>query len=153
MSHTGTLWQYLGSFLMYTLLTIGMIYGVFWYTRKAAGARATGTTPTTEETQGSLALESALPLEPNKTLYVVRSGSERFLISATGEGTQLLSRLESVPAVVVAEPVAEVSVEPKVDLPWYASVPGPTQLATIRRQSFGQRFVQSVKWLVATRSR
>jgi flagellar biogenesis protein FliO len=152
MSHTGTLWQYLGSFLMYTLMTIGLIYGVFWYTRKAGGASAA--VPKAEEAQGdALALESALPLEPNKTLYVVRSGSERFLISATGEGTQLLSRLESVPTPVAAEPVAVDPVEPKVDLPWYATVPSPTRMVTMPRRSFGQRFVQSVKWLVASRMR
>ena len=146
MTHTGTLWQYLGSFVMYTLMTIGLIYGVFWYTRKASGA---STQP--EQAQGSLVLESTLPLEPNKTLYVVRSGSERFLLSASGEGTQLLSALEAVPSLILAEPVSEPTA--KVDLPWYASVPAGNRPVAMRRQSFSQRLAQSVRWLVASRTR
>ncbi len=146
MTHTGTLWQYLGSFVMYTLMTVGLIYGVFWYTRKASGIATA-----TEEAKGSLVLESTLALEPNKTLYVVRSGSERFLLSASGEGTQLLSALASVPGPILAEPVSEPVAQ--VELPWYASVPSTSRPVAIRRQSFGQRFVQSVRWLVTSRTR
>jgi flagellar biogenesis protein FliO len=151
LTHTGTLWQYLGSFVMYTLLTVGAIYGVFWYSRKATGGASIGSNSTTGGTQDPLILESTLPLEPNKTLYVIRTGAERFLLSSTAEGTQLLSKLESVPAPAAEPVVAAPPAEPKVDLPWYATE--PPRLVTLRRQGFGERFVKSIQWLVSSRMR
>lgn len=157
-SHPASLWQYFGSFVTYTLTTVGVIYGVYWYTRRASGGALGGAPKAPEVAPESLVLESALPLEPQKTLYVVRTGSERFLISATGTDTQLLSKLEPVPPPVVEVPVVEVAplVQAKVDLPWYADQPTRVQAPPppIRRApSFGQRFVQSVQWLVASRSK
>jgi len=164
LSHTGTLWQYLGSFLIYTLATVGLIYGVYWYSSKAAAAKAPEApaeeTPP-EPAPEALALESSLPLDGQKTLHVVRTGSERFLISTTDSATQLLSKLDPVPApppaVSEEQPAPE---EVKVDLPWYAQryaqqPARPVQLPPpVRRpSSFGERFIQSVQWLVSSRSR
>ncbi len=151
LSHTGTLWQYLGSFVFYTLATVGVIYGVYWYTRKNAGAAAAVAAAKAEEGQIKLELESTLALEPNKNLYVVRNGVERFLLVTSAEGTQLLSRLDNVPAPVeevVAEPVVDLPLAPK---PWYATEPPPAIIQ--RKIGFGERFVQSVQWLVASRTK
>ena len=156
LSHTGTLTQYLTNFVLYTLMTVGVMYGAYWYTRKAVGNRASVSTPTVA-TPDPLTLESSLALDPHKVLHVVRIGSERFLISVSGEGTQLLSKLEDVPAAapaVVETAVPTLPTEVKVDLPWYANQP-PRMVMTAPppRSSFGARFVQSVQWLVSSRSR
>jgi len=153
LSHTGTLWHYLGSFVFYTLATVGVIYGVYWYTRKNAGAAAAAAAAKAEEGQIKLELESTLALEPNKNLYVVRNGVERFLLVTSAEGTQLLSRLDNVPAppeevVAVAEPVVDLPLAPK---PWYATEPPPAIIQ--RKLGLGARFVQSVQWLVASRTK
>jgi hypothetical protein len=166
LSHTGSLWQYLSSFLIYTLMTVGLIYGVYWYTRKASGKAVSAAPPPEpdEPTSESLLVESALPLEPQKTLYIIRSGSERFLISTTETSTQLLSRLEPVPPPVFETPETEEDspmlppLQSRVDLPWYADQPvrvqAPPLPPPVRRASgFGQRFVQSVQWLVASRTK
>ncbi|MCE3235193.1 MAG: hypothetical protein K0Q50_1373 [Vampirovibrio sp.] len=149
LSHTGTLWQYLGSFVLYTLATVGIIYGVYWYTRRTSGGSAAAAAAPAEEGQPKLELESTLALEPTKNLYVIRSGNERFLLATTAEGTQLLSRLDNVPTEVTAT-VPEVTEEaPATPKPWYASEP-PAVLAR-PNAGFKQRFVQSVQWLVSSR--
>lgn len=149
LSHTGTLWQYLGSFVFYTLATVGVIYAVYWYTRAKTSGTAAAAAPATEDSAAKLELESTLALEPNKNLYVLRSGNERFLLATTAEGTQLLSRLDNVPVeapAVVAEADTEGSKSPK---PWYASEP-PAVLAR-PNLGFKTRFLQSVQWLVSSR--
>lgn len=99
-----SLGHYLGSFTLYTLLAIGMIYGVFWYLKKNPQglmklARMTkGKTPLSSLNKQELAIESSLPLEIRKNLYVIRSGQERFLVATSAEGTQFLARLENAPA-------------------------------------------------------
>ena len=162
-NHTGALWHYIGSFLTYTLLTIGAIYAVYWYTRKATAARtpAPDNSATEEPPAGSLFLESALPLEQGRSLYVVRSGSERFLLSSTEAGTQLLSRWENAPPAQldIAELEELVTATPRVDLPWYAVKPAspvavePSRINGSRQSSFGKRFIQIVQWLVSSRLR
>lgn len=160
LSHTGTLWHYLVNFLAYTLVTVGLIYGVYWYSSKASAkpAEAPAETPPPEPGPEVLVLESSLPMDAQKTLHVVRTGSERFLISTTDSGTQLLSKLEPVPSpppAVTEEP--EAPTEVKVDLPWYAQQP-PRVVhlppPPVRRPSgFGERFIQSLQWLASSRSR
>lgn len=41
-----------------------------------------------------LSIESRLGLEPRKSLYVIKAGTERFLVSTDGERTNLLTKLE-----------------------------------------------------------
>src|SRR5262249_42959742 len=94
MGHPATLWQYLASFILYTLFAIGLIYLAYWYLRKNGGGlvpmgRKNGNGPL------KLEVESTLVLEARKNLYVVRSGNERFLIATSMEGTQFLSRLDT----------------------------------------------------------
>src|ERR1044072_1229538 len=95
--HTGTLWQHLGSFILYTLFAIGMIYAAYYYARKHSGNLLGGLgEKIIPGGKMKLEVESSLSLEPRKTLYVVRAGAELFLLSPSMEGTQFLSRLESV---------------------------------------------------------
>jgi hypothetical protein len=155
LSHTGTLWHYLGSFIFYTLLAIGLIYGAYWYARKAPSGNILmgfGKKPD-DNAVPKLTLESTLALEPRKTLYVVCSGNERFLIAASGETTQLVSKLENTPQPVSAsEPAVQVALPPVVmpeERPWYTDAPIITRR---QKASFGSRFVQSVQWLVSSRS-
>ncbi len=97
LSHTGTLWQYLGSFILYTLLAIGLIYAVFCFTRSRAGSFLGLGTPVIKGRRAKLQIESILGLEPRKNLYVVRAGHERFLLATSIEETKLISRLDSLP--------------------------------------------------------
>ncbi len=120
------LWQYIGSFTLYTLLAIGAIYAAFLYLKKHP--RLLDTLQQRQQTRqkkggspalmhflqkslhlkqqpalqsaqpgGGLAIESTLPLELQRTLYVIRAGRERFLIATSDQGTQLLARLEEDP--------------------------------------------------------
>ena len=153
LSHTGTLWHYLGSFTLYTLLAIGMIYGAYWYTRRHLGKPAVTAAPVEESEEVPLAIESSLPLEPQKTLYVIRSGNERFLLSSTGENLQFMSALESVPTLPEPMPEPMPMEEPAIeDAPWFSKTDAPKPVATTPPPSFGSRFIQSVQWLVTSRS-
>ena len=147
LNHTGTLWHYLGSFVLYTLLAIGCIYAAYCYFRKSPGGSMLPLGRKAEKADpNKLTLESVLPLEPRKTLYVVRSGPERFLISASGDDTALLSKLEPVPSVVE---ILDMVPEDTSDRPWYTERPN----LRVRKQTMGERFRQSVQWLVSSRSR
>lgn len=152
LSHTGTLWQYLGSFVLYTLGAVALIYGAYWYARRSTTGFLPGAAATVpEEAEVPLVLEASLSLEPQKNLYIIRSGKERFLIAASGEATQLLSKLESVETEAEAPveiPIVEET--PKLE-PWYTPGPQPVAPPAIRRESFGSRFVKSVQWLVSSR--
>jgi hypothetical protein len=159
LSHTGTLWHYLGSFILYTLMAVGLIYGAYLYARKASVVKpflGLGKKPESPSAP-KLILESSLALEPRKTLYVVCAGNERFLIAASGESTQLLSKLEESSqtagtSAMAATSVAAVTLPPvdRVDeRPWYTEAPIITRP---QKAGFGARFVQSVQWLVSSRS-
>ena len=103
MMTNGTLWHYLGSFILYTLLAIGFIYVAYWYARRHSGQWLLrhGKRPAAEAPR--LEVESTLTLEARKNLYVIRSGGERFLIATSMEGTQFLSRLEPAEAAAPVE--------------------------------------------------
>jgi hypothetical protein len=174
-SHTTSLWHYGSSFLVYTLLTVAVIYGAYWYTRKNAATRFVpppAPMPEVAPAPEALVLESALPLEnpgaeAPHVLYVVRTGSERFLIAAGGAEPKLLSKLEAVPSASAShyheyqdddDEAVPVSALHQVDLPWYAQQPAPRPMAVstpvplpMRRSTFGERFVKSVQWLITSR--
>lgn len=126
---TSLLWQYIGSFALYTLLAVGAIYMAFLYLKKnphllhslqqrqsqtpSAGRlsplmnfwkkslhskqQSTLQQPSLTEGSAELMVESAVTLELQKTLYVIRSGQERFLIATSDQGIQLLTPLEAAP--------------------------------------------------------
>jgi hypothetical protein len=157
LSHTGTLWHYLGSFIVYTLAAIGVIYGAYCYARKATvvGKPILGLGKKQEPTAPPLTLESSLALEPRKTLYVVCAGNERFLVAASGESTALLSKLENTPqsasatAAITTPTVNLPQMDRAEERPWYTEAPIITRRP---KASIGARFVQSVQWLVSARS-
>lgn len=149
LSHTGTLWQYLGSFVLYTLGAVGLMYGAYWYARRSIAA----TSPTAPaEAPNAMVLESSLSLEPQKTLYIVRIGEERFLMATTAEGLQLLSKLEKETPLVPEVDIPVVQETPRLE-PWYASAGQQVTLPVLprRTESFGSRFIKSVQWLVSSR--
>jgi hypothetical protein len=163
MEHSGSLLHYLGSFILYTLLAIGVIYAVYCYARKHSGNLFLGMKKASDP-KARLEIESVLALEARKNLYVVRSGHERFLVATSMEGTQFLSRLESTGAPAVAEPIQQtppVLQEATVQPPWYTRPEEPATLpsepeksgATKPGEGFGARFVQSLQWLVASRTK
>lgn len=156
---TSALWHYLGSFLLYTLVAIGVIYAAYWYTRRQS---THWLNPLGEKKKSPLAalkleMESSLALEPRKTLYVVRSGQERFLVSASAEKTDLLAKLEPLPPVVSAKSIktdAKIALAaPKQvslpEKPWYTEPPRKVRVAS--QLGVGARLMQSVRWLVASR--
>lgn len=148
LNHTGALWHYLGSFLLYTLGAVALIYGAYWYARRSTGMLP-GAVKKADPQLPALEIESTLALEPRKTLYVIRSGQERFLLAASGESAELLSRLEPVATeepVPVEIPVVEET--PRLE-PWYA-LQQPSR-PPVSSETFGSRFVKSVQWLVSSR--
>lgn len=155
-SQTGTLWHYLGSFVLYTLLAIGLIYAAYFYTRKhGAGLLPFSRRSGAGRPRNKLAIESVLPLEPRKNLYVVRVGAERFLLSTSMEGTQFLSRLESdsVEAQVpVGVSLPDASAEALAAQPWYTQASAHPDEMTMTSPGMGARLMQSMQWLMAARS-
>ena len=78
---------YLVHFIVYFMAMIGIIIlAVFVYNKFNVGTVGNKTTK-------MLRVEDTLSLSPRKTLYVVRSGSERFLIAGDMERTTLISKL------------------------------------------------------------
>lgn len=79
---------YLSNFIVYFLAMIGIIIlALYVYKQFNVGGLTT-------KRSNLLSVEDSLSLSPRKTLYVVREGSERFLIAADMERTTLISKLE-----------------------------------------------------------
>ena len=82
---------YLSNFIVYFLAMIGIIIlALYVYKQFNVGGL-------TNKRSNLLSVEDSLSLSPRKTLYVVREGSERFLIAADIERTTLISKLEDKP--------------------------------------------------------
>lgn len=80
---------YLIHFIVYFMAMIGIIIlAVFVYNKFNIGTVGVKTTR-------SLKVEDSMSLSPRKTLYVIRSGNERFLIAGDMERTTLISKLEN----------------------------------------------------------
>ncbi|MDX2085419.1 MAG: flagellar biosynthetic protein FliO [Candidatus Melainabacteria bacterium] len=105
--------QYATSMFIYTGAVVGVLYLAYFYLRRnpriSLGLKAMVTKqPPAPEVTG-LRVESVMPLEMRKNLYVVRYGQERFLLATAGETTQCLSRLnptENLEASATVQPVA-----------------------------------------------
>lgn len=80
---------YLSNFIVYFFAMVGIIILALWVYKKfnmqSAGIKS----------KHLLKIEDCLALSPRKTLYVIRNGSEKFLIAADMERTTLISKLES----------------------------------------------------------
>lgn len=64
-------------------------------------------------TNGPMQIVWRLTLEPGKTLYIVRAGSEYVMLAASDSGVQFLRSLD---AAAVEESLQELSVKPKAAL-------------------------------------
>ncbi|HEY9746149.1 MAG TPA: flagellar biosynthetic protein FliO [Oculatellaceae cyanobacterium] len=149
LGQTSNLWPYLGSFVGYTLLAVGMIYATYWFLKRKPMKWLTG--PAFQKTAKAalLEVEANLALEPRKTLYIVRAGQERFLISTTMEQVQCLARLE--PEDASAESSVEENVQQEqVTLPWFAKNEADSPVRQ-PKSGFGARMMQSVQWILETR--
>ena len=79
---------YLSNFVVYLFAMMGVIVlALFVY--KKFNVNSIGIKP-----NHTLKIEDSLGISARKTLYIVRSGSERFLIAADMERTTLISKLE-----------------------------------------------------------
>lgn len=79
---------YLTNFIVYFLAMIGIIILALFVYKKFNISNFSGTR------NNILNVEDTLCLTPRKTLYVIRSGKERFLIAGDTENTTLISKLE-----------------------------------------------------------
>ena len=159
MTHSGTLWHYLGSFILYTLLAIGFIYAAYWAARKHSGNLIPAITKNSRS-KTRLEVESRLTLEARKNLYVIRSGHERFLVATSADGTQLLSRLETDEAlkntVIQSQTEQDPIIGPAEPSPWYTHTTentgsGTSTQGALDGNGLGSRFMQSVQWLLSAR--
>jgi len=121
-AHHNALGHYLGSFALYTLLAVGVLYLLFWliktnpHLRQYLGRSAMAQSrqpngglqqwlmgrliPNAQGGKGSVHLDSPLlqveatvVLEPQKTLYVVRADNQRWLIASTLDALTVLAPL------------------------------------------------------------
>jgi len=145
--------------MFYTLTAVGMMYAVFYYLRtkvknpqssplisEIESAPDTPVVPQLPLGVGTgLEVESVLPMENQQSLYVLRAGRERFLISVSGDKTTLLSKLES---------ASVETVKATADLPWFKAPEAPPiqEPVCTPKASASQRFMQSLQWLISARS-
>ena len=80
---------YLANFIVYFLAMIGIIILALFVYKKF------NMDTLTTSRRNNLKIEDYLSLSPRKTLYVIREGNERFLISSDTDRTTLISKLES----------------------------------------------------------
>ncbi|MEE3348960.1 MAG: flagellar biosynthetic protein FliO [Candidatus Gastranaerophilaceae bacterium] len=90
---------YLANFAIYTMAMIGLIFFALMVYKKFSGF---GDIKPSKSRM--LGVEETISIAPRKTLYVVRAGSERFLIAGDVDKTTLISKLGD-----TAEPVHEVT--------------------------------------------
>lgn len=81
--------HYIINFSVYTMAMVGIIFFALFIYKKFSVNNVC------LKKKGSLSIESGLGLSPRKTLYVIKSGSERFLIAADLDRTTLISKLDS----------------------------------------------------------
>lgn len=97
---TMLMWQYFGMFLLYSLVLVGALIALVSWLRKKPDllkrlqrGQWFGGSSASEPKQ-QLNVEERLALEPNKTLYVVRYGEQRYLLATSGERTDCLAKLQ-----------------------------------------------------------
>ena len=79
---------YLMSFLVYTLAMVGVLF-VALFVFKAFSNKCFS------KNSALLKIEDSMSLAPRKTLYVVSTQSERFLIASDADRTTLISKLDN----------------------------------------------------------
>lgn len=81
--------HYILNFTVYTMAMIGLICFALFAYKKFSITNFTG------NRKGLLSIEDCLGLSSRKTLYIIKAGNERFLITADLERTTLISKLDS----------------------------------------------------------
>ena len=80
---------YLVNFSVYTLAMIGIILVGFVVAKKSLSGCHSHTK------NQFLSVENSISLEARKSIYIVKAGSERFLVSTDMSGTHFLTKLET----------------------------------------------------------
>ena len=80
--------SYLVHFATYTFAMIGFIVMVLFIYKKSICL------PTQTRSRKFLKVENTLRLAPTKTVYVIKAGSERFLVAGDAGSTTMLAKLD-----------------------------------------------------------
>lgn len=73
------------------LFVLAVILGLAWWTLRFGIPKLTGIP---QQASGGISVLARYPLEPRKTLYVVKAGQEVVLVGSSEAGLQLLSALK-----------------------------------------------------------
>lgn len=77
-----------GPFMTYTFAMIGFIVVILFVYKKAMYS------PMEAKNRKYLQVENALRISPTKTIFIIKAGSERFLIAGDNTNTTLLAKLD-----------------------------------------------------------
>ena len=80
--------SYLIHFATYTFAMIGFIVMVLFIYKKSMYS------PTQGRKRNYLTIENTLKLAPTKTVYVIKAGTERFLVAGDAGNTTMLAKLD-----------------------------------------------------------
>lgn len=81
--------SYIANFTVYTMAMLGLIFfAIFVYKKFMEGGLS-------NKNSKHLSIEETMPINPRKSLLIVRAGSERFLVASDMDRTTLLSKLDS----------------------------------------------------------
>ncbi len=77
-----------GPFMTYTFAMMGFIVVILFVYKKAMYS------PMEAKNRKYLQVENALRISPTKTIFIIKAGSERFLIAGDNTNTTLLAKLD-----------------------------------------------------------
>lgn len=81
--------SYIANFTVYTMAMLGLIFfAIFVYKKFMEGGLS-------NKNSKYLSIEETMPINPRKSLLIVRAGNERFLVASDIDRTTLLSKLDS----------------------------------------------------------
>lgn len=81
--------SYIANFTVYTMAMLGLIFfAIFVYKKFMEGGLS-------NKNSKYLSIEETMPINPRKSLLIVRAGNERFLVASDMDRTTLLSKLDS----------------------------------------------------------
>lgn len=78
---------YLLNFIVYTAAMLGIIFAALFIYKK--------TSVNFQSSSKFLKIEDSISLSPRKQLFVVKAGTERFLVASDTDRTNLISKLET----------------------------------------------------------
>ncbi|MBQ4078630.1 flagellar biosynthetic protein FliO [bacterium] len=81
--------SYIVNFATYTLAMVGFIVLILFVYKKAMY------TPINAKNREYLNVENVLKLSPTKTVYIIKAGTERFLVAGDSTNTTMLAKLDA----------------------------------------------------------